>query len=457
MTTLTLNQQMQRTSLPRTTGWPLVGSLPQFLRDPFDFLIEARDRYGDIYELDLGLNRVVILNHPRHAQHIFLDNAANYRKGGAMWDTLRVMLGNGLVVSEGDYWLRQRRMIQPHFHRQRIALMAERMLDVIDESLAQWPNQADAFNAGEAMSPITMNVILKTMFGVGLDPEEMNRAGEAITYTLNYLMLGALTGSLPQWLPVPGRKRNLQARQTFDTIIFRLIERKRQAKIEDGSMLSMLMDTVDEETNEQMTAQELRDEVATFFAAGYDTTSIALAWTLHYLTHEPEVAQKLQAEVDKVLGGRRPTMMDLRQMPYSRMVLQETLRIRPSSWLVPRTAVADDEIDTYHIPAGAMLLSLNYMYHHHPEQWHEPERFDPERFTPERMARRHRYAWVPFGAGQRMCIGRDFALMEGQLALIRMVQQFHLAAVPGREAQPHLSGTLRPKGGVWVQLQRKTT
>lgn len=455
MTTLDIIQQTQRKSLPSTKGWPLVGSLPRLLRDPLRFLEEARDRYGDIYELNLGLNRIVILNHPRHAQHIFRDNAANYRKGGAMWDTLRVMLGNGLVVSEGDYWLRQRRMIQPHFHRQRIAMMVERMLDAIDETLVQWPDKADAFNAGQAMSPITMNVILKTMFGVGLDSEEMDRAGEAITYTLNYLMLGALTESLPQWLPVPGRKRNLQARQTFDEIIFRLIERKRQSQIEDGSLLSMLIDTVDEETNERMTAQELRDEVATFFAAGYDTTSIALAWTIHYLTQAPLVVQKLQVEIDTVLGDRRPTIMDLRQMPYSRMVLQEVLRIRPSSWLVPRTAVADDEIDDYHIAAGTNLLSMNYMYHHHPEQWRTPERFDPERFTPERMVRRHRYAWSPFGGGQRMCIGRDFALMEGQLALIRMVQQFQMTAVPGRKVKPQLSGTLRPKGGVWVQLQRK--
>lgn len=455
MTTLNIGQHLLGKPLPRTLGWPLVGSLPRLLRDPFRFLIEARARYGDIYELNLGLNRVVILNHPRHAQHIFRDNAANYRKGGAMWDTLRVMLGNGLVVSEGDYWLRQRRMIQPHFHRQRIAMMAERMLEAIDESLAEWPEKADAFNAGEAMSPITMNVILKTMFGVGLEAEEMNRAGEAITYTLNYLMLGAVTESLPGWLPIPGRQQNVQARQTFDEIIYRLIERKREAKIEDGSLLSMLMDTVDEETNAQMTAQELRDEVATFFAAGYDTTSIALAWTVHFLTREPEVVEKLEAEIKAVVGDRRPTVMELRQMPYSRMVLQESMRLRPSSWLVPRTAVTDDVIDGYHVPAGRMLLSLSYMYHRHPEQWHDPDRFDPERFTPERMARRHNYAWSPFGGGQRMCIGKEFALMEGQLALIRMVQQFRMTAVPGREVKPQLSGTLRPKGGVWVQLQRK--
>lgn len=455
MTMINLSSHRQPAALPRTAGLPLVGSLFSVLRDPFRFLIEAQARYGDIYELNLGLSRAIILNHPRHAQYILRDNAANYRKGGAMWDMVRVMLGNGLVVSEGEYWLRQRRMIQPHFHRQRIAMMAERMLDAIDESLAEWPTQAATFNAGEAMAPLTMNVILKTMFGVGLEPGELEQAGAAITYTLNYLMLGAMTQSLPQGVPVPGRQRNLKARQTFDEIIFRLIERKRVIGTEDGSLLSMLMDTVDEETNVQMTTQELRDEVANFFLAGYDTTSILLAWTLHYLTHETAVAQKLQAEVDGVLGDRRPTVADLRQMPYSRLVLQEVLRVRPSSWFIPRLALADDEIDGYVIPAGAMLLSLNYMYHHHPEQWHEPARFDPARFTPERMARRHSYAWLPFGAGQRLCIGRDFALMEGQLALIRMVQQFRLAAVPGREAKPQLSGTLRPKGGVWVQLERK--
>jgi len=204
-----------------------------------------------------------------------------------------------------------------------------------------------------------------------------------------------------------------------------------------------------------MDDQQIRDEIATLFLAGYETTSITLSWAMYYLGQNPEMMAKLQAEVDEALAARQPTVADLRNLPYTRMVVEESMRLRPPSYWLPRTAAEDDEIDGYRIPAGTNVVSLTYMYHHHPEQWKNADEFDPERFTPENSARRHKFAFIPFGAGQRMCIGRDFAMMEGQLALAMVMQRFKVTAVPGHITKPQLSSTLRPKGGVMVTLAKR--
>ena len=445
--------------IPQTKGWPLVGSLPQMVKDPFAFVANARETYGDIYTLNLGLSKVVVLNHPRHAQYILRDNARNYHKGGPLWDAVRDMLGNGLVVSEGDFWLRQRHMMQPQFHRQRIAALTTLMVEAIGGVLDTWEKTAESgedFNIAPAFDRITMSVILKTMFGTALNAQEMDEAAEAMTIGLNYVMQGTVTHPLPDWMPLPGKKRYQQAMARFDELVYRIISECRRGEGEENHLLAMMLDVVDEETGEGMTDEQLRDEIATLFLAGYETTSITLSWAMYYLGQNPELMAKLRAEVDEALGDRLPTVADLRNLPYTQMVIQESMRLRPPSYWLPRTAAEADEIDGYHIPAGTNVVSLTYMYHHHPEHWDNPAEFDPERFTPENSAQRHKFAFVPFGAGQRMCIGRDFAMMEGQLALAMVMQRFVVTAVPGHITKPQLTSTLRPKGGVMVNLAKRT-
>ena len=444
--------------IPQTKGWPLLGSLPQLAKDPFAFAAQARETYGDIYTLNLGLSKVVILNHPRHAQHILRDNARNYHKGGPLWDAVRDMLGNGLVVSEGDFWLRQRRMMQPQFHRQRIAALNTLMVEAIAGVLDTWQtaaNSGEDFDIAPAFDRVTMSVILRTMFGTGLNADEMDEAAEAMTIGLNYIMQGTVTHPLPDWLPLPGKKRYQEAMARFDEIVYRIIGECRRGEGEENHLLAMMLDVVDAETGEGMTDQQLRDEVATLFLAGYETTSITLSWAMYHLGQNPEMMTKLKAEVDEVLGDRWPTMADLRNLSYTKMVIEESMRLCPPSFWLPRTALEDDEIDGYHIPAGTNVVSLTYMYHHHPEEWENPGEFNPERFTPKNSANRHKFAFVPFGAGQRMCIGRDFAMMEGQLALAMVMQRFGVTAVPGHITTPQLSSTLRPKGGVMVNLTKR--
>lgn len=441
--------------LPLMAGLPGVGVLPSLLADPFGLLARAQKKHGDIFTLNLGLTKLVMLTHPRHAQHVLVEHAQNYRKGGAIWDSVRTLVGNGLVVSEGDFWLRQRRMMQPQFHRQRLAALTSLMVEAIDGALDRWQPAATSdgvFDLLPAFNELTMQVIVKTLFGAAVSRAELGQVAESMAFALDYLLPNAATGWLPAWVPVPGRARYRRELARFDEIVYRIIADGRRSQGENNHLLAMLLDVVDDETGAGMDDRQLRDEVATLFLAGYETTSIALSWAFHYLVQQPEMLARLLAEADAVLGQRLPSFADLPQLGYARMVLQEAMRLRPPAYFLPRTAVADDEIDGYAIPAGANVVTLPFMIHRHPQEWPDAERFDPERFTPERSTGRHKLAWMPFGAGQRMCIGRDFALMEGTLALAMLAQRYTVEAIPGRTAQLSMSITLRPKGGVAVRL-----
>jgi cytochrome P450 len=399
-----------------------------------------------------------MLNHPRHAQYVLRDNSQNYHKGGAMWDYFRTILGNGLIVTEGDFWLRQRRMMQPQFHRQRLAALTDLMIDAIDETLTAWDAhrpEDEPFDMVPGLSQLTMNVIVKTLFGTHLPTYVLAQVSDAVRYLFDYMLQGMLVISTPDWLPLPGKKKYRRAQTIFDEMSYKVIAQCRREGTADQHLLGMLLDLVDEETGEGMTDQQLRDEIATMFMAGYETTAVALSWAMEYLTLDPALLSKLRAEIDSVVGDRRPEIDDLPRLTYARMVFQESLRHRPPAFWLPRAAVADDEIDGYPIPAGTNLVLLNYMFHHHPECWPDPDRFDPERFTPEEVAERHKFAWVPFGGGRRLCIGRDFAIMEGQLALAMILQRYNLERLPGHTAQVKLSTTLRPKNGVRVYLTNR--
>lgn len=454
-----LAQPTRNAQPPMTGGWPLIGQLPALIRQQIDFLPGAQQRYGDIYTLNLGLVKAIVLNHPDHAQHVFRDNARNYRKGGQFWAIIRELLGNGLVVSEGDFWLRQRRMLQPQFHRQRLAALTTLMSEAIAEGINAWPTAgAQPLDLGKAFADMTMRIITRTMFGGSLERSEVEQVSDALSYAINYTMPAMLTRNLPPWLFASRERRFREAIAQINAVVYKVIERSRQA-IQRGdyadNLISMMLTLVDEETGEGMTDQQLRDEALTIFLAGYETTSVALTWALPLILHHPACFQKLQEEIDTVLGGQPVTFAKVGQLSYTRMVLQEVLRLRPpASWL-PRTAITDDEIAGYHIPAGAMVVLPIYMYHHHPACWDEPTKFDPERFSPGRSAGRHPFAWIPFGAGQRLCIGRDFAMLEGQMILATVLQQFTLTPLTKELPQPQLAATLKPRGTVLMQCERR--
>jgi cytochrome P450 len=333
------------------------------------------------------------------------------------------------------------------------------MVEAIEEVFVVWDETRSSdkpFDMVLGFNQMTMRIIVKTLFGFGLTDDEINEVAEAMGFALDYVLTAMMTAGVPDWVPVPGRARFHQSQETFDKVVYRIIDESRGKKQTDNHLLAMLLNAVDEETNEGMTDQQLHDEIATFFLAGYETNAIALSWAVEYLTYHPETLEKLRTEVDSVLGDRRPTFADLPNLPYARMAIQESMRVQPPAAWMSRIAITDDEIDGYPIPAGSMVFLMIYMYHRHPDFWLEPDKFRPERFMPEEAADRHNFAWLPFSAGQRICIGRDFSLMEGQLGLAMLVQRYEIERASKSISRPKHSASLRPRDGVNMYFKTRS-
>lgn len=433
----------------------LLGSLSSVLRGPLDFLLEQRARNGDVYTLDLGVTRMILLHHPRHAQHVYRDHHARYGKTGPFWDLTRTLFGDGLPVAEGKTWRRQRRLIQPHFHRERISAMVDQMVHAVRDSMASWDALADAgpVDVASAVSRVAMHAIVRVIFGAELDPRDADEISGEVGHALDFILRGMLLQSLPPWLPVPGRRRYLAAIRTIDRHIFRLVEQRRQ-KGGGADLLTAFMDSVDAETGARMTDTQLRDEVVAMFLAGYETVASMLTFAVDLLARHPEHAGAARDEIREVLGEREPQLADLPRLGGTLAVLQETLRLYPPVFFLPRQAAVDDEIDGFAIPAGAVVAPVVYAIHRHPDVWDQPERFDPGRFTAARAGGRHPLAWMPFGTGQRQCLGKDFALLEGRLILARILQRYELAPVSAAPPRAHLGATARPGRDVQIRFTR---
>jgi cytochrome P450 len=446
--------------LPPRAGPPVVGSLPSLLRDPLGFFLSAPQKYGDVYTIDLGLTHVIALNHPRHAQYVLRDNARNYGKGGALWDTIRGLTGNGLPASEGDYWLRQRRMMQPHFHKDRIAAMANLMLQAIEETMQPWEQAAESgepFNVADALNHVTLKVVVKATLGGDISRAESERISAALAYSLDYMVRGMVLRSLPRWLPVPGRRRFEEEVRAIDEILFGIMARRRNSQESGGGgdILGMLLDTVDAETGERMTDQQVRDEVVSLVVAGYESTAMSLAFSFESLARRPELMKRIQNELDAAVGQGPLSFAQVPRLPQTLAVFQEALRLYPPAYWTMRGAIQDDVIDGFRIPAGTMIGVMTCVIQRHPDLWNDPHEFDPSRFSPEQQKGRHPLAWIPFGVGQRQCIGRDFALLEGQFALAWALSRFDFEPIPGRETKRRISTTLRPDA-VWLRLRRRS-
>ena len=444
---------------PIARGVPLLGQLPFLFWNKLDHLLTLQKQYGDVYRLDLGVTNLIALNHPDHAQHVLRDKAKLYGKGNALWDSIRGLIGNGLPASEGTFWLRQRRMIQPHFHRDRLVAMATLMVDAIDEELRGFDKYAitgEPLDLFREMTRITMRVIVRTMFGAKLASETADLVGREMGYVLDYLLMGMMVKRLPSWVPIPGRQRFADSLRRLDAVLFELIaKRKQQPDRQGGELLDMLLDAVDAETGQRMTDRELRDEAMAMFLAGYETTSATLSFAFHHLGESPSVQKQVVAELDSQLAGRRPEFADQRQLPCTLAVVQESLRLHGPVYWIPRTAEEDDVISGYQIRKGQEVAVLSYVIHRHPQFWKEPLRFDPSRFLPGAPPLAHPLQFMPFGVGQRICVGKEFALMEGVFILARILSHYDVVPVAGRSAKVHVGTTLRPQDGVWVRIRRR--
>ncbi len=442
---------------PGISQWvPLpYGPFGESLRDPLGFQLRARRRFGDVFRFRVGPLLVHFVYHPDHVRRVLHDHQKNYPRGWH-YRLLRRLLGDNLVVSEGDFWLRQRRLAQPAFHRQRLTGYAEVMADATAGTLARWDDFAAAGNVidlAAEMSRLALAIAGRTLFGrdVSAEADTVGTAFGAASGYLERRFNHPLT-TPPLWVPTANNHRFKAALRTLHRVVLALVQERRREGRDHGDLLSMLMQARDEETGEAMTDEQLRSEALTFLLAGHETTAIALTWTLFLLASHAAARQRVRDEVAAVLGGRRPTAEDVPRLVVTRMVIEEAMRLYPPIWAIPRQAVHEDEIGGYRIPAGTTVAVCPFVTHRHPDVWERPETFDPDRFTPECVVRRPKYAYFPFLGGPHQCIGNEFAMLEMRLIVAMIVRHFDLELLPGQVIEPKGSLGLRPSGPVRMAL-----
>lgn len=442
---------------PGPRGRFLLGNIPDLNQDPLNYYPALRRQYGDFVRMHgLGSFSFFMLFHPDDIEHVL--KGKNYPKGMAI-QSLRVLVGNGLLTSDGEFWRTQRRLAQPAFHRQRLAGWATMMTDASErlaERLRPYAETGRPVDIAHEMMRLTLEIVGKALFSSDVSGSA-DALGPAVTDAIEYVNHRSATPfALPVGFPTPRNRRFLRARTQIDSVVYGMIEQRRRTGEDTGDLLSLLLAARDEETGQGMTSEQLRDEVITVFLAGHETTAVTLSWAWYLLAQHPAVEARLHAELAAVLGGRTPQLEDLPRLPYTRMVIDETLRLYPAAWTIARQATADDTIRGYTIPARSVMVMSQYVTHRHPDFWDNPEVFDPERFTPERSAQRHRYAYFPFGGGPRVCIGNSFATMEAQLLLATLAQRYRYSLVPSHRVVPEPSVTLRPRDGVLMTLLERS-
>jgi cytochrome P450 len=397
----------------------------------------------------------MLVSHPDAIEDVLVTKARNFTKHFALRMN-SMILANGLLTSEGDFWLRQRRLIQPAFSRDRIAGYGAIMVAYAERMAGQW-RDGEMRDVHAEMMRLTLEIVAKALFDADVGSEAF-AVGESMEVALDAFLsrLFSLL-PLPRWVPTPRNVRLKRAVRRLDEIIYGLIEQRRKSGEDRGDLLSRLLLARDEDDGSRMTDKQLRDELMTLFLAGHETTAIAMSWTWYLLAQHPEVEAKLVAELQSVLGGRSPTVADLPRLRYAELVMTESMRVFPPVYTIGREPIEDCEVGGYRIPAGTCLLMSQWVMHRRPSYFDEPLQFRPERWQDGLARRLPKYVYFPFGGGPRLCIGNSFALMEAVLLLAALAQRFHFELVPGQEIVPAPSITLRPRNGVRMVLRRRSS
>ena len=416
-------------------------------RDRIGMMTAAAGRYGDASKLPVGPKSLYFFNHPDHAKHVLADNAANYHKGIGLVHARRA-LGDGLLTSEGELWRKQRRVIQPAFQSRRIAeqdsIVADEAAKLSRRLLAR-AGQGPVDVVHE-MTSLTLGVVGRTLLDADLSRfPDIGRDFAAVQDQAMFEL--ASLNAVPPWVPLPRQRRFRQARRRLETVVDRLVT-ERGADTDRDDVLSRLIISTRAEPDATVGRLRLRDELITLLLTGHETTASTLSWSLYLLDRHPEVRERVRAEALEVLGDRPPTFADLTRLRYTAAVVDEVVRLFPPVWILPRKALADDEIGGYHVPAGADVLICPFTLHRHPRFWDEPERFDPGRFDPAVTTDRPRYAYIPFGAGPRFCVGNHLGLMEAVFVLTTLARDVRLTGLAAHRVEPEPMLSLRIRGGL---------
>jgi len=421
--------------------------------NPLDFFTRLARTYGDVTSYRMAGEQLFLVNEPRLIRDVLVTHNRNFTKSRGLERSKR-LLGQGLLTSEGAMHLRQRRLMQPAFHRDRIAGYGDLMVGYADRMRRGWTDGA-ALDISREMNRLTLSIVGKTLFDVDVE-QQAAAVGEALTAVMeSFWMMMLPFAEVLERLPVPKLRRARLARARLDAIIYRMIADRRASGRDHGDLLSMLLAAQDEDEGGGMTDEQVRDEAMTIFLAGHETTANALTWTWYLLSGAPEVEAALHAEVDRVLGGRLPVMADLPSLQYVERVVTESMRLYPPAWIVGRRAIDEYQLGGHVAPPRAIVVMSPYVMQRDPRFYAEPDRFDPDRWTPEFRAALPKFAYFPFGGGPRQCIGESFAWMELILLVATISQQYRLRLVPGHPVVPQPLITLRAKHGMRMTVERR--
>jgi cytochrome P450 len=446
----------------RTAPGPQLGLLEALLRNrkpahQLDLLTRASREYGPIVRISVGKRFLHLLDDPDYIRHVLQGNARNYRKS-INYEPLKLVIGEGLLTSEGLSWRRQRRLIQPAFHRRKLETLASVIVEETETVSARWARRAasqEPLNVAAEMTGLTLRAVSRSLLGsdIAHDTHQISEAQAFLNRYVDSRMGGFI--HLPPRVPTPRNLRFKRALADLDSVVYGIIDQRIGRNDAGDDLLGMLLEARDEQTGEAMTRVQLRDEVATILLAGHETTANALSWTWYLLAQDKRVQNKLHEELDNTLRGRAPVFADLVELSYTRAVFEEALRLYPPAWAISRRPVEDDVVGGYRIPAGSTVLLSPYVTHRNPRFWANPGAFDPERFYPASARDRPAYAYFPFGGGPRKCIGNGFAMMEAQLVLATLAQRYRLRLLPGQLMEPEPLVTLRPKYGIFATPEER--
>ena len=434
---------------PRPSGLPLIGNALQM--GGKDVLKRHRilhQTYGDVVSMKLGPLNGYLLFNPDDVHQVLVKNQKNYVKGIG-YDGLRLMLGQGLVTSDGETWLQDRRLMAPFFTPQAVTHYTEMMVEVVQAMLDRWQSAAEArrpIQMDEEMMRLTMSIIGRAMFSIDLG-DEMEEVGQALREAFEFIPSRLSGGMLPISFPLPSHRRFQRNMQVIEDFIQKRIAAGREQN--GDNLLAILLKAQDSETGYQLSDQQLRDEVATLFFAGFETTARSLTWGWYLLGRYPQSFKQLAEEARREIGEGIP---DLSRLKYSRMVVDETLRLYPPTALLARQNVAEDTIGGYTIPPGSMVVLVPYIVHRYPGIWDQPDDFDPERFGAQ-AAPRPKQAYIPFASGPRVCLGNSFALLEMVLTFSMAAARYRLTPIDSGEIEARFSGTIRPNRPLWMKVE----
>jgi cytochrome P450 len=449
VTTLTSGPPRRGLRLPGPGRQHALSLLWRMNKNRIEVIAEAAKLYGDATRIPLGPKTLYLFNHPDHAKHVLIDNPLNYHKGIGLQHARKV-IGDGLLTSEGDRWKAQRKTIQPVFSTKRINAQLGAVADEADNLVKRLRSHVGQgpVDVRSLMTELTLGVLGRTLLAADLS--DYDSLGEDFEAVQNQAMFEMMTlNAVPTWTPLPLQNRFRKARRNLMEVVARLSAERRAHPTPDGDdVVSRLIESTERETDRVRALGSMRDDLMTLLLAGHETTASTLSWAFYLVDRHPEVWERLHKEAVDVLGDGPMALSDLHKLTYTTQVLEEVMRMYPAVWLLPRIAQQDDEIGGYHVPAGADVLICPYTLHRHPDFWDDPDRFDPERFAPGRAAKRARYAYIPFGAGPRFCVGSTLGMMEATVVLATVARDLRLTAPRDFTAFGEPMLTLRIRGGL---------